>query len=401
MSHDDLADEPDTRPRWWHAPRDAVFWGIAAALCAGAAWVGVAVAARPVFEIALRTNPAQREAEPIAELTAIGAGSGLAIGMLAGFVFVRRRGLDDHLGAMAAFSLVAAAAGGVGGGLSVPMIAAFPSLPIEVSTGLAWAVAGLIGGTAGGIGRRFWPIPEGRTARDTSANWALTSALAGGLTAAIGAVAGQLYFNGPLWDREWTPELYTLTGYLAGAGAAGGSLVGAIVGARSRRGRRLFGSPSRSAVRLGLLGGLTGLLAGLAPLMVVGLGRAVPVEATLALAGAAAGLVAGVVGHGWTHPAAKPVIEVGEHPGGQAAVSEVLRPSGPPMVGLLPVLAVAVLTFVAAIATFPPGTRVVLVAVGLLGLAVAYVQAGQERRIRDLERRLRRAEAPDSPGTPT
>jgi hypothetical protein len=406
MSHADLAEEPDTSvaspPSWPHTLLVAAGWGVAAALCAGIAWITAAAAVRPHFEAGLRAGPAERTTEPAVEMAAIGGGCGLLVGTLTGFLLARRRGLDHQLGAAGVVGGVGALAGGIGGGLSVRMMAEFGSLPPEVSSGLAWAVAGLFAGMAGGIGRRCWPEPAGSDL-PRAANWAIVGALGGALASAGGAVVGPLYFDEPLAQQEWTRLLFDLTAYTAGTGAAAGVFAGNLVGLLSHRGRRVFGSRLESAGRLGLLGGLTGLLVGLAPMLVVGLGPFVPPELAFALAGAAAGLVAGVIGHSWTHRPAETGAESDEETetGPRETAATLVRTPGPPMVRLLPVLAVAVLTFVAAMATFPPGTRAVLIAVGVLGLAVAYVQAGQERRIRELERRLRQArDAPPVTASP-
>jgi hypothetical protein len=406
MSHADPAEEPDTAvatpPPWSHTLRLAAGWGVAAALCAGIAWSTGAVAARHLLGVRVPDVPTDGEVGAAVELAAIGAGCGLLVGALAGLLLARRRGLEGQMAAAAVVGVTGALAGGLGGGLSVSLMTAFGSLPPELSTGLAWAVAGLLAGLAGGIGRRFWPDPTSELRH--AANWPVTGAVGGALACAGGVAAGQLWFKEELWPAELTARLFEMTVYTAGTGAGAGLLAGNIVGLLSRHGRRLFGSRLDSGGRLGLLGALTGLLGGgLAPLLVVGLGPSIPSEVGFGLAGAAAGLFAGLIGHLWTRKPAEPGEELddeGEPAAGRVTTAARLHPAGVPMLHLLPVLAVAVLTFVAAIATFLPGTRVVLVAVGLLGLAVAYVQAGQERRIRELERRLRQRAA-DRPSDDT
>jgi hypothetical protein len=405
MSHADLAEQPDiaiaTPPTWLHTLRVAVGWAVAAGLCAGIAWTTGTVAARHLLGVRVPNVPQDGEVGAAVELAVIGGGCGLLVGAMAELLLARCRGVNDHPLSAALQGLGGALTGGLGGGLSVPMISAFDSLPPELSSGLAWAVAGLLAGLAGGIGRRLWPEPDGAEVR-RAATWAIAGSLGGALAGAGGVVVGELYFSEWLGLPEVRSQLFETITYTAGTGTGGGFLVGAAVGLLSGHGRRVFGSRFGSSGRLGLLGGLTGLVAGLAPLLAVGLGQWVPPEVGFGLAGAAAGLVAGVIGHAWTRKAAEPEMEVSDE--GEPAEERVVtaaRPRQPwvPMLRLLPVLAVSGLTFVAASAIVPPGTRVVLIAVGLLGLAVAYVQAGQERRIRELERRLRSEIAPPAGGS--
>lgn len=393
MSHADLAEEPDTSvaspPSWPHTLLVAVGWGVAAALCAGIAWTAGAVAARHMFGVRV-----PGVSDPL-ELTALCAGCGLLVGLVAGFALVRPGSLDSRLGVVAAVGVVGCLTGALGGGLSEPMMGAFGSIPPEVSSGLAWAAAGLFAGLAGGIGRRFWPEPGGeRYLR--AVGWAITGALAGALVWAGAAVVAELRFEVMIRPLVWEMGLAELIMYFGGTVAGGGLFAGAVVGLLSAWARRVVGRGLDSAIRLGLLGGLTGLLGGaLAPLLVVRLGQSAPPEVGFGLAGAVAGLIAGLVGHVVTLRLAGHDAEADDEAGpAEGRVTPGARhiPAAVPMLRLLPVLAVAVLTLVAAMATFPPGTRVVLIAVGVLGLAVAYVQAGQERRIRELERRLRQAQ---------
>jgi peptidoglycan/LPS O-acetylase OafA/YrhL len=93
-----------------------------------------------------------------------------------------------------------------------------------------------------------------------------------------------------------------------------------------------------------------------------------------------AGLLAGLAGYGWGgSPAGEDKDDWTE---GRAAVN---RPS----VRLLAVIGVAVACLVAALATPASDAGWAVLAVGLLGLAVAWVLSDQERRIRHLERQLR------------
>jgi hypothetical protein len=403
MSQADLADEPDLAvappPSWLCTLPVAVGWAVAAALCAGIAWTTAAVAAGRLAGVRVPGAPDGGEAGATLEMTAIGAGCGLLVGAIAGIFLVRRHGTEGRRETLPVVTVVGAVIGALGSGLSVPMTTMFGGLPPEVSSGLAWAVAGLVAGFAGGARGRRGPEPGGNEA-SRAATWAIVGGLGGALAGAAGVVAGELFFVEWHWHREVTLQLFEMTAYTAGTGAAAGLFVGAAFGLLSERGRRVFGSQLDSCGRLALLGGLAGLLGGYAPFFVVALGPSVPPEVAFALAGAAAGVVVGIIGHAWTRRPAEPNVEVEDDSAGPVATAAPLRPAGRPMLRLLPVLAVAVLTFVAAIATFPPGTRVVLVAVGLLGLAVAYVQAGQEQRIRELEHRLRLAQPPAADGIP-
>jgi hypothetical protein len=366
------------------------------ALCAGTAWTTAAVAAGHLGGARVPDVPQGGEVGAALEMTAIGAGCGLLVGAVAGVFLVRRHGTGGRE-VLAVATVAGVIIGGIGGGLSVLMTTMFGGLPAEVSSGLAWAVAGLFAGFAGGIGERFawkragcWRWGGVRRA----ARWAVVAALVGALASAA-AAAGELWSGTTLWYVNWHEQLWESVTYGANGGALGGLLVGAAIGFVS-------GWP----IRLGLVGGLIGLLGGgLLPLFIMELGPSVPGAVGFGLAGAIAGFAGGLVGHLLAPRPAETVEEPNEEDeptGGACAATARRTPAGRPMLRLLPVLAVAVLTIVAAIATFPPGTRVVLIAVGLLGLAVAHVQAGQERRIRELEHRLRLAQpgSPPSDGIP-
>jgi hypothetical protein len=367
----------------------ALGWGLAAALCGAVAWVAVAFAAGPAFALGLRTVPGEGHAEHAAQIAAVGAGCGLVVGTAVGILLVPRR-WSAHQG-LAALVVGAAAtvSGAIGGGLSVVLPAEFPSLPLEASSGLGWAVAGLVAGFVGGVGRRYWPEADGgEVPRATT--WAITGALAGAAPAVGGVLLGESYAVLP-WLAEWSGRVWEAILYTAGTGAGVGLFLGLLLGLAS--GSRAFATRIGRGVRLGLLGAFTGVLAGtLAPLLALGMEPFAPPAVAFGVAGAATGLVAGLIGYTWTRPRPVPDAEADE--GKPLAVAAPLRPLRTPVLRVLPVLAVSVLTVVAAMATSPPGTRMILITIGMLGLAVAHVQAGQERRLRELEGRLR--QTPDA-----
>jgi len=78
----------------------------------------------------------------------------------------------------------------------------------------------------------------------------------------------------------------------------------------------------------------------------------------------------------------------------QPRVMWVLRESGRslrewPLYRVLPVLAVSAFSLVGAAILAPSSIALALLAIGLLGLSVAAVLHGQEKRLRRLERRFR------------
>jgi hypothetical protein len=182
-------------------------------------------------------------------------------------------------------------------------------------------------------------------------------------------------------------------------GGASGLIVGGLAGLLHGLVRR-----ERPATRAtaGLLAGLGGLVTGVigggfSPLAVDAVGPALPVEWSSALAWAAAGAMAGLVGYVWPRKRQQPDEADEDEPTDyRRARQKQWQPSRWSMSPrVAPILALSLLAPVIALVTAPPGAALAFVAVGLLGLAVTGVVAGQERRIRELERLLRKQEDQD------
>jgi hypothetical protein len=151
-------------------------------------------------------------------------------------------------------------------------------------------------------------------------------------------------------------------------------VIGVLAGSVRRR-------PVAGAIG-GLLGGLVG--GGLAPLTVAAAGRGVSLEVGSSPGWALVGLLAGLIAYGRTRP--KP---------------EEAAPGRGRTLYLVPILGLAALAVAAAFATtmgvLPDRGRwaaggVALLAVAVLAVVVAAAVAAQDRRIRELERRVRELE---------
>jgi hypothetical protein len=142
----------------------------------------------------------------------------------------------------------------------------------------------------------------------------------------------------------------------------------------------------RSGIILGLIGAATGAIGGALCPVFVAAGSGLRPEAACAIAWAIAGFLAGPAGYVWSRwnrPANRPELDW------SAEVEEIARGRWPfPGGRVLLVWIVSGLCLVAVVGTpFSPAWKAVLAA-GVLGVAVAWALGGQERRIRELERRL-------------
>jgi hypothetical protein len=173
------------------------------------------------------------------------------------------------------------------------------------------------------------------------------------------------------------PDVAKAAALLGGQGAVlglfGGAVVGLVLGGLGRAGE--------TVVPGALIGGAFGAVGGaLTPGLLAATEAWLAPEMGSATAWVVAGLLAGLAGYGWGgSPAGEDKDDWTE---GRAAVN---RPS----VRLLAVIGVAIACLVAALATPASDAGWAVLAVGLLGLAVAWVLSDQERRIRHLERQLR------------
>jgi hypothetical protein len=113
------------------------------------------------------------------------------------------------------------------------------------------------------------------------------------------------------------------------------------------------------------------------------------------------GLLTGLVGYTWGRKRQPAVLADEEELPGERlertpARRAVRRPApAGPLVRLLPIFALSSGCLIAAILGRPSPAGWAVLAVGLLGFAAAWAFAGQERRIRELERRLREKQQRD------
>src|SRR5262245_7162796 len=165
-------------------------------------------------------------------------------------------------------------------------------------------------------------------------------------------------------------------------GLLGGAVVGLVLGGLGRAGE--------TVVPGALIGGAFGAVGGaLTPCLLAATGAWLAPEVGSATAWAVAGLLAGLAGYGWGGPRTEE--DEDDWTEGRVAVSGP-RDTRRPSARLLTVIGLAVACLVVALATPASDAGWAVLAVGLLGLAVASALSGQERRIRDLERQLRERE---------
>ncbi len=349
-------------------------WALVCGACAGVLWPVVLVLNYAVFRTGVSAVEL-RDWTPHQSLLLAAAGGG--IGVLAGSVF----GLDRR-SARAVLQLGGAGlfCGSVGGGLIVPVALACESwLHPLLSSSLLWALVAALAGFFASCG----PLRSG-----LAFGWALAGAVcAGGVWAvAISVLSALLDVTLPRPDRDELPEILLTRTAL---GAACGLLAGVAVSVGRRRG-------GSNAAVLVLGGTAHGILAG--GLSVLAGAVTPPVHPLLSssLAMAVAGFLAGLCGYVILHQPAKPSeppFDEDEPAAPAVKVEWLLRESkGPwrisrPLLRVLPVLAVSAGAL--ACAAFAP--QLALVAVGLLGLAVARVLYRQEQRLDRLEERSRGA----------
>jgi hypothetical protein len=216
--------------------------------------------------------------------------------------------------------------------------------------------------------------------------WGILGAIFAGGAWALGLVVAWLLFGATFLDE---PELQTapvLMGASAGCGLLTGVLIG-LVFCDTLSGAAVLAWCLRGTA-VGLLGG------GLTWLLVSVTRNELAAEVSSVLAWCVAGLLVGMLGYGWRQ-LRRPETdedEVAQDEEPQRERQQTARGQGAirwPTVRLLPILGVAVGCLVAFVTTLPSDAGWAVLAVGLLGLAVAWALNGQERRIRDLERQLR------------
>jgi hypothetical protein len=399
MSHliDDSLIEfrPDTsdpvRPPW-HAA-GAAGWTIAGMVGAAAAWTVVVLVHRansalPNWDIALN-----EPAIPLAiTLALFGWACGFAVGGLAGLLFGSPSRIAAGLTRGFGWAFFAALAAGLG-----PLLAfvAIPTLPPAVGFGLAPVLAGAAAGFVGYTwGRRAEGTSRAGSVRVAGRLIAWRTFAGAAVWGFCGAVAGAAGWVAAMVASRQFLEPYDLVAIVedgvrrailvaAGVGSVSGFLTGAIAGLVLGRPHRLlaFGTWAIVGAAIGAIGGALG------PVLLRA-GWGLTPETAGAAAWAVAGLLAGPAGYAWTRWFRPGRCESRRARGdtyrsNSHAVSS--RPSG----RLLPVWAVAIACVAVFLAIPGPPVGWPMLAIGLLGLAVAWALTGQDRRIRELEREIR------------
>jgi hypothetical protein len=364
-------------------------WATGGAVAAAGAWTFGLLVGQYALGISILARPTKSKVEQAALAAAeYGAACGIVVGLAVGLLAARRAGGYVSRGATGAVG--GAVVGLIGGGLA-PLLAVELRwwVPVEIGSALGWAYVGALAGLVAYGWARTRTVSE--TAPDefepSQARWG--SILVAGVWAACGAVAAVGAWVVGLAAVRYGPGLAPLAlairqqpaetaAYLAAFGGGWGLLIGVLAGLRS--GRVVAGAVGGALV--GLIGG------GLAPLTVTAAGRGVSLEVGSSPGWALAGLMAGLAAYGWTRPKAE----------------RVATPGGGRTLRLAPILGLATLAVAAAFAAvtgvLPDHGRwaagaVALLAVAVLAIVVAAVVAAQDRRIRELERRVRELEWDD------
>lgn len=320
-----ITDPPRSPPRPLRAILAAGTWAVGVAAVAAGGWVAGLVLARSLLGVHLVPSdlPAGRFAEFTVTLAGIGGGWGLLAGLVAGLT---RRG-EDYLANRIAPGGIGAVGGAVfgliGGGLTPTSMAVVGrALPVEMSSSLGWAFAGVLAGLVvyGWTQVREKPPPATDEEPDevvepgvsltgegwprslyVAGKWALGGAASAACAWVIGLTAVRIFLGiGPLALalRSQPGESAVIA---AKFGSGCGLLIGALAGlVRGGTGWDL-GRRATAATNGAIGGSMVGLIGGaLCPFPVAAFGRALPVELSSSLSWAFAGLLAGLVAYGWT-----------------------------------------------------------------------------------------------------
>ena len=283
--------------------------------------------------------------------------------------------------------------GATGGGLTpTALTAAGGVLPPLVSSSLAWALAGFLAGSAGYCWSRWAGKSEDHPS--ASAVWSL----AGALFASGGWIAASMLSSALKIPPLRPVGVEENVGEAIAFGVAVGATCGLLTGVASAI---LFGRGNRAkaVVVLGFGGGSVGATGGgLTPAALTAAEGVLPPLVSSSLAWAIAGLLAGPIGFCWSlwttsRETVDEEVEGSSQPPPRATTwvphERRRRRNLGPVFRFVPILGVSVGSLVAAIVTAPSQVALALLAVGLLGLSIAGALMSQERRIRELERRLR------------
>jgi MFS family permease len=206
----------------------------------------------------------------------------------------------------------------------------------------------------------FHPRPPWRAAG--AVGWAVAGALAAGGAWWVGLLASRHLLGVTVLDADPDWSVLDAALFMAGVGAVCGGVVGGIA---------VLVFPSMPWIGAGrwLLGIAFGACGGaLSPIAVAATGGVLPPALSSALVWALVGLLAGAVGYTWRRGG----LGLSTGAGGR----------------LLPVGIVSCACMVVAVVGSESPLGWAMLAVGLLGLGVVWALAGQERRLRELEKRF-------------
>ncbi|MBN9122590.1 MAG: hypothetical protein J0I06_26155 [Planctomycetes bacterium] len=388
------ATDPDAPPAV-HAPRETIFtaakWACVCGAYAGVLWAGCWWAACTALGTELPFGSTDRVWGVVVPLALLGGILGCLAGMAVGLfeLFRRRSGWD-----LFALILGGALFGSFGCGASAFVAAAARGhLHPLLSSSLAMATAGFFAGMCGHrVSCRLTAAEREEQTQNrvppvfAALGWALAGAVCAGGAWAGGCLVAQTALGVRLSLARLSFSNLLL---LAALGTLFGGLAGVLVGLCGRSGAR-----RQTALALGIWGATFGTLAGwLHMLALVTTGGDADSLFSSSLAMAAVGFLAGLCGYTFLHRPAGPDEPLCEE---EPAVPDVKvewllrepkrrRRLPPPLVRVLPVLAVSVGVLLGAALA----SQAALLAVALLGFAVAWVLYRQERRLDTLERQPR------------
>ena len=377
--------EPDaplaeTLPRGRPTGLTTLGWSLTTGFCASAVWAVACLATRAAF--ALDQSFERISLDDVLPITASGSVAGGVVGVLVGIS--RRSGTRDRT----LFGVGSAVLGALMGA-SVPLtvVATHGLLHPLLGTSLAMAGIGAVTGLCGPFAAMPATPDDALTESRPGALMALGWALAAGFGTALA------------WAATWlmVPTVFDLTEPFAwltldnlpmfGAMAAGyGCVSGALVGLCRRSGKR-----GETALILGIGGAVFGALMGSSvPLALTATQGYVSPLLASSFVVAVVGFLAGLCGHGFK-PSPKPDENPFDEDSAAPAVTIewLLREKGRPwrisrrLARVLPVLGIAT----GALTGAAFASSAALLAVGLLGVAMAHAIDRQERRIDALERR--------------
>jgi hypothetical protein len=391
-----------TAARTGAEPFAGVAWGLAGALCGGAAWaVGLRMGMH-FFGVNLATIGAdeiwQEDSQPFALLA---AGVGCTVGLVFS-LFLRRQGwgLAEWAVAVAAWAVGLAVATGLGAVLSVVAVAETQGwIRPEIASALGFSVTGFLA-AFGAFAWTRWTA--GRSDFGRSAIVGLGWGLAGAAgTAGVWAVGLLLAKHLLQTDATviFSGDLHTLPFIAAGFGAAWGLVVAVLgcvpIGRRSWLRAERFADVLAWCLGLPLAAAVGGALGVLA--VIATEGRVWP-EVASSLGFSVAGLLTGVGAYAWSHRRSEPPDdpEPDDEEGWQAAGpgNAGVPPERGPLIPavvlrLLPVWLVSASSLIAALAVRPSHLAFAFLAVAVLGGVTGATLWSQELRIGGLERQLR------------